>query len=51
MKYNALRAPCDAKDNIDIRIPTFRGKEKPGGCTSSRDFGSQGGWSFLSENL
>ena len=19
MKYNALRAPCDAKDNIDIR--------------------------------
>ena len=29
MKYNALHAPCDAKDNIDIRDSNFQ-REKNG---------------------
>ena len=41
MKYNALHAPCDAKDNIDIRDSNLQ-RQKTGGCTSSRAFGSQG---------
>ena len=44
MKYNALRAPCDAKVTLTSDIPTFRDK-KAGGCTSSCAFGSQGGGS------
>ena len=42
MKYNALRAPCDAKVTLTSDIPTFRDK-KAGGCASSCAFGSQGG--------
>ena len=42
MKYNALRAPCDAKVTLTSDIPTFRDK-KTGGCASSCAFGSQGG--------
>ena len=44
MKYNALRAPCDAKVTLTSDIPTFRDK-KTGGCASSSAFGSQGGGS------
>ena len=44
MKYNALRAPCDAKVTLTSDIPTFRDK-KTGGCASSCAFGSQGGGS------
>ena len=52
MKYNALRAPCDAKVTLTSDIPTFRDK-KTGGCASSCAFGSQGGGvcSFLSQSL
>ena len=51
MKYNALRAPCDAKVTLTSDIPTFRDK-KTGGCASSCAFGSQGGvCSFLSQSL
>ena len=51
MKYNALRAPCDAKVTLTSDIPTFRDK-KAGGCTSSCAFGSQGGvCGFLSQSL
>ena len=54
MKYNALRAPCDAKVTLTSDIPTFRDK-KAGGCTSSCAFGSQGGGGgvcgFLSQSL
>ena len=44
MKYNALRAPCDAKVTLTSDIPTLRDK-KTGGCASSCAFGSQGGGS------
>ena len=52
MKYNALRAPCDAKVTLTSDIPTFRDK-KAGGCTSSCDFGSliRRVQSLLSQNL
>ena len=52
MKYNALRAPCDAKVTLTSDIPIFRDK-KAGGCTSSCAFGSQGGGvcGFLSQSL
>ena len=42
MKYNALHAPCDAEDNIDIRDSNLQ-RQKTGICISSRDFSSQGG--------
>ena len=42
MKYNALRAPCDAKITLTSDIPAFRDK-KTGGCTSSRAFVLKGG--------
>ena len=28
MKYNALRAPCDAKVTLTSDIPTFRDKKR-----------------------
>ena len=43
MKYNALRAPCDAKITLTSDIPEPSETKKTGGCTSSRAFVLKGG--------
>ena len=51
MKYNALRAPCDAKVTLTSDIPTFRDK-KTRLCKFLCFWFSGGGvCSFLSQSL